>query len=94
MKMALRVQYEDGRVQDANATVKDFVAFEEKFDRSIVDFSRDVRLTWVTWLAWHALKRRDAQVPDYEAWSDTVDTVEVDVAGKELPPLETSQPTG
>lgn len=75
MKMILRVEYNDGKTQDVTCSAKDFVAFEDKFQRSVARFEQELRLTDLLWLSWHSLHRQSIIAKDFDSWLDNVDGV-------------------
>lgn len=92
MKLNLRVLNNDGSAVDIVASAADFVAFEQKWDRSIARFSDDFRFTDLCWLAWHTSKRAGKTSLDFDSWLETIESV--DASDGAIVPLETSQPTG
>ena len=59
MKIALQVEYLDGTVEPVEAVFADFVGFERTWQRSVVKFEQEMRLTDLAWLAWSALTHRN-----------------------------------
>jgi hypothetical protein len=76
MKINLRVTYNDESVEEVKGTMRDIVAFEDKFDKSIANLATDSRITDLLWIAWHWLHRQDKTKKDFEEWCEEVDTVE------------------
>lgn len=70
-----------GEKVTAKSSAPDFVAFESRMDRSISSLSKDIRITDMLFLAWHALKRTGVTKLEFEAWTDTVENLTV-VEGK------------
>ena len=58
MKIALQVEYLDGTIEPIDAVFADFVGFERTWQRSVVKFETEMRLTDLAWLAWSALTHR------------------------------------
>lgn len=92
MRLNFKVTFSDGSATEAIASVADQVAFEREFDKSIADIAGDVRITDMTWLAWHGLKRAGKVSASFDDWVNTVDGIEM--ADSEIVPLETNPPTG
>ena len=93
MRINFQITYADGTAAEATASVADQVAFEQQHDRSIARLADDFRLTDACWLAWHATKRKTPSTPDFDAWLDTVDNVEI--GESKIVPLEgTTTPIG
>lgn len=59
MKIALQVEYLDGTKEPVDAVFADFVGFERTWQRSVVKFETEMRLTDLAWLAWSALTHRN-----------------------------------
>ena len=76
MKINLRVTYNDESVEEVKGTMRDIVAFEDKFDKSIANLATDSRITDLLWIAWNWLHRQDKTKKDFEEWCEEVDTVE------------------
>ena len=60
MKINLRVNYNDGNSKEVVCSARDFVAFEEKFSRSVAKLEAEFKLTDLLFLAWHSEKRTNA----------------------------------
>ena len=58
MKMILRVELADGSVDEVTCGARDFVAFEEKYERSVARFEQELKLTDLLFIARHALTRQ------------------------------------
>ena len=82
MNQELNVTFLDGTNRTARAIAADFVAFESKFDLSIARLEKEIRLTHLLFLAWHAEKRTGQTQLEFEAWTETVDSVELAAAKK------------
>jgi len=76
MNFNLLVKYLDGSDKAVEGKASDVVAFEARFDMSIVDLEKNLRLTHLFFLAWHTEKRTGSTKLEFEKWLDTVDTVE------------------
>lgn len=96
MKIALRVEYADGTIEDVDATFADFVGFERTWQRSVVKFEQELRLTDLAWLAWSALTHRGKTKAKFDPdWIRTVEDVKPrEDADTPLPSSEMTQPTG
>lgn len=75
MRISLRIFFQDGSHRDVVCNAADMVAFEDKFDISVVRIGQDPRMGWLLFLAWHADKRLGNTKDEYGAWLDTVDSV-------------------
>ena len=94
MKIALMVEFNDGTKSDVDAVFADFVGFERTWQRSVVKFETEMRLTDLAWLAWHSLKRRNQVKVTFNEWVETVESLEVATEDSVIVPLENPQPTG
>jgi len=93
MKVALHVDYSDGSGVDVIATAPDLIAFERQFDKPFTIFAESMRLEYVLWLGWHALKRQQLTTLEFDPWIETVGSVGL-TDSQEPPPLESGQPIG
>jgi hypothetical protein len=75
MNFNLQISFSDGTTRDVAGKAADIVAFESKFDLSMSSLQKDVKITHLFFLAWHAEKRTGATPLDFEAWLDTVEMV-------------------
>jgi hypothetical protein len=95
MRIALKVEYADGSGAEVMASAPDLIAFERHFDKPMMVFAEDVRIEYLLWLAWTALKRKNLVSKEFDAWTEDVEAV---IAGgdaeTEIVPLELSQPIG
>lgn len=73
----LRLTFTDGSTREVSSTVPDFIKFEEKFDKSIADFQKGVKLTWMLFLAWAAETRTKVTSLDFDAYVETVAGIDV-----------------
>jgi hypothetical protein len=70
--IALSVTFLDGSEKTVEAIAADLLAFETKFDLSIVKLQSDIRLTHLFFLAWHALKRTGETSDEFDKWIESV----------------------
>jgi len=73
--IALLVEFTDGSNESIEAIAADLIAFESKFDLSVVKLESEIRLTHLFFLAWHALKRQGKTKDDFEKWAESVSMV-------------------
>jgi len=71
----LHIAYLDGRERDVSTTASDLIAFESHFDLSIARLEKEIRLTHLFYLAWHAEKRTKDTELEFDAWVETVSVV-------------------
>ena len=93
MRINFTITYADGTAAEATASVADQVAFEQQHDRSIARLADDFRLTDACWLAWHSLQRTSKTTASFDAWLESVESLEFG-QGKIVPLEETTTPTG
>ena len=74
--MILRVELADGSVDEVTCGARDFVAFEEKYERSVARFEQELKLTDLLFIAWHALTRQKKVTKDFYACLDEVEAIE------------------
>lgn len=96
MKLELKATFIDGSNADIDARFADFVAFERQWQRSVVKFETELRLTDLAWLAWKSETRMMRTKLKFEDWIETIETVEVrETAQGDSPNLiSTTQPIG
>jgi len=73
--IALLVEFTDGSNESIEAIAADLIAFESKFDLSVVKLESEIRLTHLFFLAWHALKRQGKTKDEFEKWAESVSMV-------------------
>ena len=73
----LLITFVDGTSRGVTAIVSDLMAFEDKFDKSVSDFAKGVRLSWLVFIAWKAETRTKATSLEFDAYADTISAVEV-----------------
>jgi hypothetical protein len=71
----LRVTYIDETSVECSAIAADLIAFEARFDLSVARLEKEVRLTHMFFLAWHALKRTGQTTDEFEKWVESVSIV-------------------
>ena len=96
MKLALEVTSAlDHKKRVIVAAFPDFIAFENRFNRSVAKFETELTLTDLAFLAWNSDYRAKKTGLDFETWCDEIETLELaDQAEATIVPLEISQPTG
>jgi len=73
----LLITFVDGTSREVTAIVSDLMAFEDKFDKSVADFQKGVRLSWLVFIAWKAETRTKATSLEFDDYADTISAVEV-----------------
>ncbi len=76
MNINLHLTFTDETEKDISAIAADLVAFETKFDLSIARLQNEVKLTHLLFLAHSAEKRTKATTLEFEAWTETVSSIE------------------
>jgi hypothetical protein len=82
MQINLQLTYTDNTKKVVTAIAADLVAFETKFDLSIARLEQNVKLTHLLFLAWHVENRTKTTGLEFEAWLETVESVEAAEAKK------------
>ena len=75
MIINLQVSYSDNTEKEIAAKAADIVAFEERFDISMVSLQNEVRATHLLFLAWHAEKRNGATKDEFNKWVEQVESI-------------------
>jgi hypothetical protein len=73
----LLITFVDGTSREVTAIISDLMAFEDKFDKSVADFQKGVRLSWLVFIAWKAESRTKATSLEFDVYADTIAGVEV-----------------
>lgn len=73
----LLITFVDGTNREVTAIISDLMAFEDKFDKSVADFAKGVRLSWLVFISWTAETRTKATSLEFDAYADTISAVEV-----------------
>jgi hypothetical protein len=96
MKIALEVtSLFDQKKRTIIAAFPDFIAFEQKFSKSVARFEAELTLTDLGFLAWHSEHRQKKTGLDFDSWINDIESLELgDQANAVIVPLETSQPIG
>lgn len=75
MRIPLSVEYVDGTTEEVEATLADMIGFERTWNRTMMKFQEEMRLTDLVWLAWSALTHRGLCRLKFDVWVDTVEMV-------------------
>ncbi len=96
MKIALDiVSAVDGKTRTTIAAFPDFIAFENKYNRSVAKFEVEMTLTDLAYLGWHSEHRMKKTGLDFDSWINEVESLSIgSSADAVIPPLESSQHTG
>ena len=96
MKLALEVTSAlDQSKRKVLAAFPDFIAFEDKFNKSVSSFEEGVTLKQLSFLAWHAEYRTKKTGLDFDSWCNEVEMLTVgDSEDAVIVPLENSQHIG
>jgi hypothetical protein len=73
--ISLNIIFADGTEKEVTAVAADLVAFEERFDMSIAQLEKNVRMTHLFFLGWNAMRRTKQTEAEFEAWIETVSMV-------------------
>ena len=78
MKINLQITYSDkpGESKEITCLASDMVKFESKFDISVADLDKNLKITHLLYLAWASESRTKATTKSFEEWVDTVDAVD------------------
>ncbi len=75
MKINLEVQFANGSKVEATCTAPEIVKFEDKFDISISNAARDLRVSHLLFLAYSWSKRTKQTELSFEEWTETVENI-------------------
>jgi hypothetical protein len=76
MTINLQVNYLDETEKLVVAQAADLMAFETKFDLSVARLDKEVKLTHLLYIAYHAEKRTKGTDLEFEAWIETIAGIE------------------
>ena len=62
MRISLRIYFQDGSTRDVVCNAADMVAFEDKFDVSVVKIGTDARIGWLVELDKKGLRSHNMDV--------------------------------
>jgi hypothetical protein len=71
-----KVKMNDGSEQDVNTGIADLIALEEKFGISASELAATTKMTWLAFLVWSALKRKNVITLEFEKWVKEVENLE------------------
>jgi hypothetical protein len=92
MKISLEIEFINGDKSKTEAMFADFVAFERQWQRSVVKFEQEMRLTDLAWLGWKSEARQKRTPLTFDDWLLTVVSVmPVEEQGEN--PLDSEAPT-
>jgi hypothetical protein len=74
--IALEITFADGTKKKVVAVAADLIAFETHFDKSVATLQTDYRLTYLVYIAWHALKRQGDVKSEFDDFVNTVSSIE------------------
>ena len=96
MKIALEVTSAlDQKTRTVIAAFPDFIAFENKFNRSVAKFEAELTLTDLAYIGWHSEHRQKKTGLDFDSWINDIESLAIGDANEAvIVPLETSQHTG
>lgn len=77
MKINLQVVYKDGTDRELVGEAIDIVAFEERFDLSMVELQKKMQMRHLLFIAWHVDKRTGGTKDTFEKWLESVETLEL-----------------
>lgn len=75
MKIELQVRFDDGSEKRIICGAADMIAFEEKFDKSVMSLAKDPRLTHMIYLGWHSEQRTKSTALSFEEWAATISDI-------------------
>ena len=75
--ISLNITFADGTDKDVTAVAADLVAFEERFDMSIAQLEKNVRMTHLFFLGWNAMRRTGETTEEFDKWIEGVSMVQL-----------------
>jgi hypothetical protein len=84
----------DGSGVAVTASAPDYVAYEQRFNRSVLEGLSGGLWSVYMFVLWHAMDRQSLTDLSWEAWLDTSPVFQREVKAEEPVPLEPAQPPG
>lgn len=78
MQIPFKVEFADGSKADVLCGTPDFIAFEEKYNLAVTVIQKDPRLTYLSFIVWNALRRRNKTDKSFEDFIETLESIEAD----------------
>lgn len=75
MQINLLITYPGLEPKQVVAVAPEIVAFESHFNLSVAALEKEVRYTYMCFLAWHVEKRTGATNLDFDSWVNTIELV-------------------
>ncbi len=75
MQINLFITYPGQQPKQVVAIAPEIVAFESHFNTSVTSLEKEVRYTYLCFLAWHVEKRTKATDLDFDSWVNTIELV-------------------
>ena len=75
MRINLKVELGDGKVQEVVCSAPDLVKFEDKYNISVAKLESEMKLTHLLFLAYASLSRQKQTTLSFEDWLETVNSV-------------------
>lgn len=84
MKLQLSVTH-DGKTSTCETTLKVIVEWERKYRKRAGDLAQGFAVEDLAFMAWASLKRAGTPLPDFDAWLDKLESVDV-IGGEDSNP--------
>lgn len=84
MKLQLSVTH-DGKTLTCETTLKVIVEWERKYRKRAGDLAQGFAVEDLAFMAWASLKRGGTTLPDFDAWLDKLESVDV-IGGEDSNP--------
>jgi hypothetical protein len=78
MQIPFKVEFTDGSKESVVCGTPDFIAFEDKFNLAVTTIQKDPRLTYLAYIVWNALRRKNKTDKSFEDFVQTLETIEGD----------------
>lgn len=88
------VSADDGSGVAVTASAPDYIAYEMRFNKSVIQGMSDGMWSVYMFIVWHAMHRQGLTALDWDDWLATSPTFDRDVESEEPAPLAPEAPTG
>jgi hypothetical protein len=92
--ITFNVTSDDGSGVNVTASAPDYVAYEQRFNKSILEGMSSGLWSVYMFILWHAMERQKLTELSWDAWLDTSPTFSREVKSEEPVPLEQEQVPG
>lgn len=84
MRLTFKLETTNGESMTVQTAYADVMALEEAFDMDASDLATRQKASWLAYMCWHSLKRRNLTDKPFAEWKQDVEVLEpTDDSGKD-----------